>query len=408
MLAAQNQTDVSPSPSLAGDICTVRVCHTWGEFEQLRADWNRLLHANPASSIFQTPEWLGAWWEAFGNHKRLCGLVFLDSESNVLGIAPLYAEQKRFLGRSLTTLRMVGAGSGDSDALDFTTAPGYERLCSDAFIAWLRRQKDWHICSLETLPQDSLMAKQLFLQTRAAGWSIDHTLTPNFIVDLPETWPQYLGSLEPSFRPLLTRYPKRLQSRYRVNIVRCERVQDLETNLQELFALHQMRWTGQGEPGAFASIDRQNFYSRMARAFLERGWLEFWLLYLNDEIVGAQFCFRYNATVSLLQEGFHPRYTADKIGYALRAHVLEVMIGTGARHYDFLGGDDAYKAKFGARRANYFNLSFAIPSTLGHAYLVLQRRKRQIKIWLKSILPASRVARLGLKAPRVPGNAKQI
>ena len=394
MLAAQNPTAVSSRPSPAGDICTVRVCHTWDELEPVRKDWNRLLHANPASSIFQTPEWIGAWWEAFGNDKRLCGLVFLDSKSNILGIAPLYAEQKRFLGRSLTILRMVGAGSGDSDALDFITAPGYERLCADAFTAWLRRQKDWHICSLETLPQDSQVAKHLFFQARAAGWSLDQTLTPNFIVDLPETWPQYLSTLEPAFRPLLTRYPKRLQSRYSVDIVRCERVQDLEENLQKLFALHQMRWTGQGEPGAFASVDRQNFYSRMARAFLDRGWLEFWLLHLDDEIVGAQFCFRYNTTVSLLQEGFHPKYAADKIGYALRAHVLEVMIGTGARHYDFLGGDDAYKAKFGARQASYLNLTFARPSTLGHAYLVLQRRKRQIKIWLKKKLPAGVLARL--------------
>ena len=56
-------------------------------------------------------------------------------------------------------------------------------------------------------------------------------------------------------------------------------------------------------------------------AFLQRGWLEFWRLELNGETVGAQFCFRYNDTVSLLQEGFHPKYAGEKIGYALKAHL---------------------------------------------------------------------------------------
>jgi CelD/BcsL family acetyltransferase involved in cellulose biosynthesis len=155
-----------------------------------------------------------------------------------------------------------------------------------------------------------------------------------------------------------------------------------------------MRWTGRGEAGAFANERRRDFYFNMAAAFLHRGWLEFWLLELDGEIVGAQFCFRYSNTVSLLQEGFHPRYTAEKIGYALRAHVLEEMIRNGAKRYDFLGGADSYKAKFGARQENYLNMVFAGPSTVGRAYVALQQHKRKIKNWLKSRLPARMLAML--------------
>ncbi|HEY2114672.1 MAG TPA: GNAT family N-acetyltransferase, partial [Candidatus Angelobacter sp.] len=123
-------------------------------------------------------------------------------------------------------------------------------------------------------------------------------------------------------------------------------------------------------------------------------WLEFRLLELDGEIVGAQFCFRYNDTVSLLQEGFHPKYAAEKIGYALRAHVLEEMIRSGAKRYDFLGGNDPYKAKFGAHQKNYLNLTFAGPSRIGRAYVATQKRRRQIKTWLKRKLPAGVLARL--------------
>jgi CelD/BcsL family acetyltransferase involved in cellulose biosynthesis len=377
---------------------SVRTCGNWEELDQLRDSWDRLLKRNSTSSIFQTPEWLAAWWHAFGKNKKLVALVFED-QGTLVGIAPLYIERISLLGFALWRLRLVGAGSGDSDALDFITAPGFEQHCAEAFIAWLVQEAKWDVCSLETLPEHSLVGRHLSQHAQASGWRIESTLTPNFVIDLPPTWPQYLSTLESSFRPLLTRYPKRLQSRFNVQVARSERAEDLPGQLEVLFKLHQMRWTGRGEPGAFAGAERRDFYLHMSAAFLQRGWLEFWLMTLDGETVGAQFCFRYNDTVSLLQEGFHPKYTGEKIGYALRAHALEEIIKTGAHRYDFLGGSDAYKAKFGARQANYRNLSFAGPSMRGRAYLALRKQKHQFKTWLKSKLPASMLSALRRETP---------
>ena len=70
------------------------------------------------------------------------------------------------------------------------------------------------------------------------------------------------------------------------------------------------------------------------------------------------------------------------------------MIRSGVKRYDFLGGDDPYKAKFGAQQKNYLNLVFAGPSRIGRTYVAAQRRKRQIKTWLKKKLPAGVLARL--------------
>jgi len=383
------------------------MCRTWEALEQFRERWNSLLRANPAASIFQTPEWLASWWQAYGQNRDLFALVFADSTGATVGIALLYAEQTRFLGLSLTTLRMVGAGSGDSDGLDFITAPGHENACAKAFMAWFAGQKSWQVCALETLPQHSPVAACLSREARESGMRIDFTLTPNFIIDLPSTWPQYVDSLDSSFRPLLTRYPRRLQSRFTVKFSRCEDVNSLKARLQTLFDLHQMRWTGRGEIGAFAGNERRDFYYRMATAFLQRGWLEFWQLELNGETVGAQFCFRYNDTVSLLQEGFHPKYAAEKIGYALKAHFLEEMIRTGARRYDFLGGADPYKSKFGAHQENYLNLFLAGPSKLGRLYLQVQKKKRGFKVWLKRKLPTGVVAALSGQATSRAGESSR-
>lgn len=367
-----------------------------------------MLESCSDASIFQTPEWLSAWWQAYGEQKSLQALIFTNAQGKTVGIAPLYMERIRFFGLSLRILRIIGAGSGDSDGLDFITAPGYERICAETFLAWFAAESKCDLCALETLPQSSLMAQQITGSMRQKGRQLYSESQPNFFIDLPPTWREYLDRLESSFRPLLTRYPKRLQSRYRVRLVRCENEQDLNANLETLFALHQMRWTGQGEPGAFSSAERRDFYFRMSRAFLERGWLEFWLLTLEDETVAAQFCFRYGNSVYLLQEGFHPKYAAEKIGYALRAHVLEEMIKTGATRYDFLGGADAYKLKYTSRQGSYLTLHFG-RSLRGRMYLASQRHKLQIKQWLKSKLPAPVLAKVRReKSQAVNGRKNEV
>ncbi|HKV91073.1 MAG TPA: GNAT family N-acetyltransferase [Candidatus Angelobacter sp.] len=385
---------------------SVRLCRTWQELEPFLGDWNALLGLRSTASVFQTPEWLSSWWQAYGAKKDLRTLIFSDAERNVVGIAPMYAEPASALGLPIKVLRMVGAGSGDSDALDFITAPGYEQFCAETFLTWLKDESQCGLCALDTLPQDSLVAQHIAAAAGDRGLQLYSETLPNFFIELPSTWQEYLGGLQSSFRPLLTRYPKRLQSRYRVRIARCEREEDIEANLQALFALHQMRWTGQGEPGAFSSAERRDFYFRMSRSFLHRGWLEFWLLTLEDEIVAAQFCFRYGNTVYLLQEGFHPKYAAEKIGYALRAHVLEEMIKAGVTRYDFLGGADAYKSKYGSRQGSYLTLRVGL-SPRGRMHLALQQRKLQIKQWLKTNLPAPVLAVLRREKPQAAAGSRK-
>lgn len=366
---------------------SVRLCSDWQDLEEYRGDWERLLYRNPHVSIFCTPEWLGSWWQAFQGDKQLHALVFLDPGGAVAGVAALFLEREPGFPYLSRCLRFVGAGSGDSDALDFVTAPGAERAVTKCFMHWLKRQKQWSICSLETLPAGSLTGQYIAQMAEEWGWRVAAEKLPHSFVDLPATWPDYLQQLASDFRPLLTRYPKRLRSRYNVRVFRCEQVEELESHLQTLFTLHQMRWTGRGEPGAFSSKQRREFYSLMGKAFLRRGWLEFWMLVLENEIVAAQFCFRHRQTVYLLQEGFNPGYAAEKIGYALRAHVLQEMIQSGAKRYDFLGGEDAYKLRFGASRGAYVSLHLAGPSWVGRMTLAGLQYLRTVKRFLKKSLP---------------------
>ncbi len=368
----------------------------WDELEAIRPAWERILQDAEALTIFSTLEWMGAWWKAFAKGKELLALVFSNSGDEVVGIVPLYADSfEPTLPFRVRRLRFVGDGSEDSDNLDLIIRRGYESSCTEALLSWLGSNTDWDICELNTLPLDSAAIPSLTSELKKHSWTMRRLERPRSRIPLPETWEDYLRqTVSKKEKTKIGYYTNRLRKHFKVLIARCENVQAIPEALEILFGLHQERWHSKGMPGAFASEQRRELYYGMAASFLQHGWLEFWIMQLDGKPVAAQYGFRYRSTVYSLQEGFDPSYSADRVGYVLRAHILKTLIGQGIRQYDFLGEVDPSKNRWGAEVGSYTDLHFARPLTRGAIYLRSDHATRAIKSWLKTNLPAPMIQAL--------------
>jgi CelD/BcsL family acetyltransferase involved in cellulose biosynthesis len=388
VMRVATRENILVSPEWVDHPIETRAYHSWPELKAIVPAWESILSENATLSIFSTPEWLSSWWEAFGSGRPLTVLAFFDKRGTLLGLVPLYED--RMAGPChLTWLRFVGDGSMDSDNLDLILRPGFERACCRAFLRWLGGHRGWDVCSLNTMPENSVGAQMLRQELAPNQWAVHRTESPAALIPLPATWQSYVESLPSTFRPLVTRYPRRLANRFAVRVHRLEDPDRLTEALDLLFSLHQKRWNVANERGSFGLPERREFYRRMAAAFLRRSWLEFWFLELNGQTVASQFCFRYRECAYVLQEGFDPDFAADKVGYALRASALQRFIETGARRYDFLGGCNAHKLAWGAQPRTYQNLWLARPKSLGSCYLALDGLGTQSKNWLRQHLHSS-------------------
>ena len=367
----------------------LRIYRTLDELQNLRAAWDQLLAQYPPATMFSSWEWLTNWWYSFGDHRRLLVLALFESDS-LVGLAPLSISHERFAGFPVDVLRMMADGSYDSDNLDFPALPGYEQALADAVLRYLPAIRNlWDICLLNTLPPDSLSAERVANRLQAREWITFERSTPSSAIQLAPTWEEYRSNLATEDQRNLPRYLRRLRRYYSTRIFRCTEPDDLDRCLQGLFRLHQARWQKAGQPGSFSSAKRRKFYAGLSRCLLERGALEFWILELDGQIAGAQFAFRYNDRVFQLQEGYDPERSSDRVGYVLRGEVIKQLISEGVRVYDFLGGEDSYKSRWGARTGHYREFHFARPWSWGGLLLWSSEQTRKYKELMRQNLPGA-------------------
>jgi|tagenome__1003787_1003787.scaffolds.fasta_scaffold20985070_5 CelD/BcsL family acetyltransferase involved in cellulose biosynthesis len=387
-LSNHRSSDEAIAAFAPSDAMQVRVLRSWADLASIKDHWAAMLERSENASIFCSYEWMESWWNAWGESGHLNVLVF-EVNGQMFALAPLYIESRKVTGATLEYLSMVGDNSGDSENLDFIVTPGYERECAEAFLRWLEQNPSVDICSFKAMPESSTFGEALLGLLKQREWAVEQWTSPGFYIPLPATFDEYLSRLSSEMRPLLTRYPRRLEKRFAVKYVQVTDEKDLPKYLDALFSLHQKRWEKAGEPGAFSEQARREFYVALSVALLRRGWLDLWAAELNGQIAAVQYCFHFGNIVSLLQEGFDPQFESEKVGYALRAKMLQDFIDRKFAKYDFLGGADAYKERFGGLPQTYENVEFARPWTRGSLHLGVGRMWGATKRGLKQVLPAS-------------------
>ncbi len=367
------------------------------ELEMLRGKWNDLLESYPLSTTFCTPEWLISWWRSFGqgsaptlgNDRQLLAVGFFDDHSRLVGLAALSLTRIRVApALSLRLLRLMGDGSHDSDNLDLPVRPGFENMFAESFLRYLKNQRTlWDYCEFNTMPPQSpgaMALRQLLVREK---WIALENDRPASAIALPPTWEEYLKQISSKERGKIGLRTRRLEKKYEVCIRKCVEENELGSLLEALYELHDKHWRLRGLSGTLHSPARRQFYGELGRLLLRRNRLDFWLLELNGKIVAAQFGMRHGTTVFSLQEGFDPDYAADSVGYVLRSQVLQQLIAGGIRRYDFLGGADESKLRWGADPGHYVDLRFARPNSAGGACLRAQYYAAQAKSWMRRNLP---------------------
>lgn len=311
--------------------------------EALADEWRGLADQCPTATVFQTYEWNAAWLRHFGGGKRLHIVTFRDGDTMV-GLAPLMTT---FWYLSLWR-KLSFVGHGASDYLDILAAPGHESTVADALYAHLKSWAGWQIADLQQLREGSLLRAH----PPQSLYSYDALQEPCPYLPLAADWPGVLAGFGKKTRYNIGYYGRSLEKIHEVDFGWAND-DDLDDEMANLFELHQRRWNKRWLPGVFGGKRTQAFHVDVARALLGRGWLRLFYLRLDGSTEACLYCFSYGDRICYYQGGFEPTLAKLSLGTVLTARAIETAVDEGKSVFDFLRGDEPYKAKWtGDNRRN--------------------------------------------------------
>ncbi|AIE85233.1 GNAT family N-acetyltransferase [Fimbriimonas ginsengisoli] len=313
-----------------------------GAFGELRESWQDLVRSAPAATPFQTYEWLSTWFRHLGAGREP-RFVTVTEGQDLVGLMPLVRSQGPW-----RTLRPMGIGP--SDYLHPIARHDYESAVSAEIFEAATNQRDVDLVDLHQVRETQELAR--------VAESVPIVQATCLVLDLPDTYDAYLGTLGKSLRYDVRKLDKTLFTSGRARI---ETFGPGETGrgLDVLFDLHRARWRKRRLPGAFLG-KTVDFHREWATKAAENGWLWLSVLHVDDEAIGAIYAMTVGDTAYYYQAGFDPEKGAVSPGTLLVASSIRRAIEEGKRHFDFMRGDEGYKRRWKPQR-ELRNLRFIQP-----------------------------------------------
>ena len=310
-----------------------------------RAAWEDLRAAARLRAPFLSWTWQSEWLHAFAPDRRVEVRTVSDADGSLVGVLPLFEA-----GPGLK--RIVG-GAEVSDYLDVLAVAGREKEVWTALLQ--ARAEDRDAWQLHAVPASSPTVTALPTIAAVCGLSATVAVEERCpVLDLPDSWDDYLAALPSKHRHELQRKTRRLRRETpdaRVSVVR--RRDEMETRFGDFFDLHRRSRAGKER---FMDARMEKFFRRVVGELAQTGGAALWFLDLPNGPAAAFVVLEWEDTVGLYNSGFHPDRAALAPGLVLLAHLVEDAILRGKRRFDFLRGEERYKYEFGPTAEEVFGV----------------------------------------------------
>jgi CelD/BcsL family acetyltransferase involved in cellulose biosynthesis len=305
-----------------------------------RRDWSVLVHADPAGTLFHTPDYLKLYWEEFGETPDHLLLAFAEEDDGTQVGAVAF---ERIEG----TLRFLG-GTEVTDYMGPVALPDRQERVAKELWAALGGRDDWEVADLRGLAEDAPWCGLLRKEAEAHGLSVEETRDQNGVAPflrLPESWEAYLEGLPSKLRHEIKRKAKRLaQEAGEYRVVTAD-AGTLEPFLDRFVELHR---TSEGPKGVFMVPGMEIFFRRLGETFGPRGVFRLTFIEVHGIKAAGTVGFSYGGVFSLYNSAFDREWQHLAPGMVLVAEDIRLAIEEGCSVFDLLKGDYAYKYRFGA------------------------------------------------------------
>jgi CelD/BcsL family acetyltransferase involved in cellulose biosynthesis len=325
------------------------------EFSSLREPWNEL-HTALHGTVYQSFDWLHAWWTTFGDLYRLRLLTVWDGPRLVAAF-PCFVEKHDIKITTVSCLRMLGEHSvlGEYSPL---VLPEYETPVMQLAAGFLASELNDQRCDFIDFHHfsPSLFLAGLLCQLKRRGIAVNYEerSLPRVVMQNPPDWKTYLGGLSYNQRGLLRRRRRALEKRG----ASFEVVTGPEDPgaFVDFVSLHTAVWQDKGERGFFNTRHRfEEFHRDVTDRLLQNGVARLYFCTHKGERIAGLLTYATHDLFSIYLSGRLPNHELARYspGTVLMSVVFQDAIEQGYRMCDLLEGTNDYKFRLGGNISWY-------------------------------------------------------
>ena len=311
-------------------------------------------------------------------------LAVHDTAGQLVGAAPWFIEHRR---GGHAVVRWFGSEQSCADYLTLLAHPDHVPAVAQTLADWLTTEGAgyWDLLELTAVDAED-QAMRCFAGAMAAREATVHECAGMrcWRTALPRTWDELLARLSKSHRKQCRRAERGILSSERATVHTVQTAEQLEQMFPHLVDLHQRRRQSLGEPGLFASQAYTRFQQDIMTRLLARNMLKLHWLTIDGCVVAIQYDLAGGNTIYSYQSGLDPEALQHKPGWLLQLAVLKQTIEQGFAYYDFLRGDEPYKAHWRASPRPTIELRIAPNRILPRIRLGFWAGQQNVKRWIKT------------------------
>jgi CelD/BcsL family acetyltransferase involved in cellulose biosynthesis len=336
---------------------------------------------------FRSWLWCDCWWRHYADARsRLLVLLVLDEHDELIGVAPWYLQSS---GRDGRVVRFLGSGEVCSDYVTLLSQPAMAEAVGRRIGQWLASEasSEWDLLDLTGVEQDDPAIVALTGQLAKQGHVVDSQADLScWRTELSPTWDEFLASLSKSRRERTRAMLRRTIDTGRAVVHQVTTEQELDQAFPILIDLHQKRRRSLSQPGCFASPRFTSFHTEVARLLLAAGRLRLFWTELEGRPLSVEYSLVGGDTIYYYQGGFEPELGDERPGWLSFAVSLKLAIAEGYHSFDFLRGDESYKASWRATARPLIRVRVVGRQATARVRFATRRACEEVKGWARQLL----------------------
>lgn len=348
--------------------------------------------------------WAKSWLEAYRATHTPHVLVAKQS-GNVCGIFPLAETVNAWTGQ---TLELIGSGKVCTDYLDVLCEKQHSDALATAFCDYLCSTESdssspisaWDHLNLDGIADTNLTVIQMLkLMERKYQTPVSAKPGPHcWSVPLPNDWNEYKMRLSNRARKMLKNSEAELASQ-RSTFEIAQTLEQTQHFLSEIESIHQTRWSERNVVGCFGDKAFRNFVQSLVARLWEENTADapqnalqtassskllVGLLRIDGQPASGTICFRELDSIAMYLTGMDPRFSEVRPGWQITTCFLQYAIKNRVNRFDFLRGNEDYKARLGASPTAQRRWLVSSPRRISQIRGNVYRTAAGVKSWWNS------------------------